>query len=147
MVADATSASAFFSGSDELGVYARVSIDPKVFSETAVLKTAYWFTDQYYLYLAGNRDTGLLDVEFRLKQGDSVEKLKAVCGEFMNGILDQAVRQRVLQETTSLRDTLLKKAFFDAKAPLPQGTVSDESRLAQGGQSYRDDPVKAGRQD
>ncbi len=144
---DAASASAYFSGSDELGVYARVSVDPKVFSETAILKTAYWFTDQYYLYLANNSDTGLLDVEFRLKQGDSVDMLKAACGEFWNGMLDQAVRQRVLEETASLRDTLLKKAFFEAKAPLPQQAVSDESHLPHAGQSYHEDSIKAGLQD
>jgi His-Xaa-Ser system protein HxsD len=146
-MADAASASAFVSGSDELGVYARVSVDPKVFSETAILKTAYWFTDHYYLYLASNRDTGFLDVEFRLKEAGSVERLRAACGEFWNAMLDQAVRQRVLEETAPLRDTLLKKAFFEAKAPLPHGLVSDESHLPKAGQAYREDPVKAGRQD
>lgn len=146
-MSEAASASAFFCGSDELGVYVRVSVDPKVFSETAILKTAYWFTDQYYLFLAHNRDTGLLDVEFRLKQGDSVEKLRAACGEFWNGLLDQAVRQRVLEETAAVRETLLRKAFFEAKAPLPKGTSSDESHLPTTGQTYLDDPVKADRQD
>ncbi len=146
-MADAPSASAFESGSDSLGVYVRVSVDPKVFSETAILKTAYWFTDHYYLYLANNRVTGLLDVEFRLKLGDDIEKLKAACGEFWNGMLDQAVRQRVLDETAPVRDTLLKKAFFEAKLPLPAGVVSNETHLPAGAQSYHDDPVAAGRQD
>jgi len=143
----APSASAFESGSDSLGVYVRVTVDPKVFSETAILKTAYWFTDQYYLYLANNRATGLLDVEFRLKQGDDIGKLKAACGEFWNGMLDQAVRQQVLQETAPVRDTLLKKAFFEAKLPVPAGVVSNETHLPTGAQSYQDDPVAAGRQD
>src|SRR5471030_1729315 len=102
-MADAPSASAFESGSDSLGVYVRVSVDPKVFSETAILKTAYWFTDQYYLYLSNNRATELLDVEFRLKQGDDIAKLKVACGEFCNAMLDQAVRQRVLDETAPVR--------------------------------------------
>jgi len=144
---DAASASAFVSGSDELGVYVRVNVDPKVFSETAVLKTAYWFTDQYYLFVANNRDTGLLDLELRLKQGESLEQLKAACGEFWNKLLDQEVRQRVLTETSPIREQLLKKAFFEARAPVPPGTVSDESRLPRQGENYSDDPVRAGRQD
>jgi His-Xaa-Ser system protein HxsD len=146
-MADAPSASAFESGSDSLGVYVRVSVDPKVFSETAILKTAYWFTDQYYLFLANNRATELLDVEFRLKQGDDIGKLKAACGEFWNGMLDQAVRQRVLEETAPVRDTLLKKAFFEAKLPLPAAIASNETHVPAGAQSYHDDPVAAGRQD
>ena len=146
-MADAPSASAFVSGSDSLGVYVRVSVDPKVFSEAAILKTAYWFTDQYYLYLANNRATGLLDVEFRLKQGDDVEKLKTACGEFWNGMLDQAVRQRVLEETSGVRDTLLKKAFFEAKLSPPAGVVSKETHLPAGAQGYAADAVKIGQQD
>ena len=145
-MAEAASASAFQSGSDELGVYARANVDPKVFSETAILKTAYWFTDQYYLFIAKNPVTGLFDVEFRLKQGDSLDKLKAACGEFWNNILDQEVRQKVLSETAGVRDTLIKKAFFEARAVLPKGTVSNESSLPHPEQSYHDDPVRAGRQ-
>ena len=144
---EAASASAFFSGSDELGVFARVSVDPNVFSEVAILKTAYWFTDQHYLFLSKNKSSGLLDVEFRLKQGDAIEQLKTACGEFWNNLLDQEVRQKVLLETAPLRDTLLKKAFLEAKAPLPRGIASDESHLPQAGQSFHDDPVGAGRAD
>lgn len=139
------SASAFQSGSDALGVFARVSIDPKVFSEIAILKAVYWFTDQHYIFVTKNLDTGLFEIEFRLKQGDSLDKLKAVCYEFWNNVLDQEVRQKVLSETTEIRDTLIKKAFFDARALLPKSAISDESRLPQSGQSYNDDPVRAGR--
>lgn len=145
--AEAASASAFFTDSDELGVFARVSVDPNVFSEVAILKTAYWFTDQYYLFLAKNKSSGLLEVEFRLKQGDSLDQLKTACGEFWNNLLDQEVRQKVLLETAPLRDTLLKKAFLEAKSPLPPGIISDESHLPQAGQVFRDDPVGAGRAD
>ena len=145
--AEAASASAFFRGSDELGVFARVSVDPNVFSEVAILKTAYWFTDEYYLFLAKNKGNGLIDVEFRLKQGDSLDQLKTACGEFWNNLLDQEVRRKVLLETAPLRDTLLKKAFLEAKAPLPPGIASDESHLPLVGQVFHDDPVGARRAD
>lgn len=140
----ATSASAYRCGSDDLGVFVQVSVDPVVYSETAILKTAYWFTDFFYLFLAKNRDTGLLDVELRLKEGDAVEKLNAACGEFWNRLLDQEVRQMVLGETSAVRDALITKAFFEAKKPMPAVIVSDESRLPNTGQSYLEDPVRAG---
>ena len=146
-MAEAASASAFESGSDGLGVFTRVSVDPKVFSEAAILKTAYWFTDQHYLFVAKNPSTGMFDVEFRLKEGDSLDKLKAACGEFWNNMLDQEVRQKVLGETATMRDTLIKKAFFEARAALPEAVVSDESHLTQPAQSYHDDPVRVSQQD
>ncbi len=148
MSPDAASASAFREGSDELGVYVRVSVDANVFGQTAVLKTAYWFTDHHYLFLAFNPSTGLLDVEFRPKNPNpSLDSLKAACGEFWNHLLDQAVRQKVLEETSAVRDALLRKAFFEAKASLPPGIVSNEVRLPNSGQTSRDDPVGAGSQD
>jgi His-Xaa-Ser system protein HxsD len=138
------SASGFRCGSDELGVFAQSSVDPTVFSETAILKTAYWFTDKFYVFLAKNFETGLLDIEFRLKQGEDTEQLKIACGEFSNYLLDQEVRQKVLLETSGIRDALIKKAFVDARIPPPLNTICNESYRVGQGQSYLQDPVRAG---
>jgi His-Xaa-Ser system protein HxsD len=119
----AISFSQFSGGSDELGPFVRISIDPTVFSETAVLKTAYWFTDQYYVFIAKDRSSGLVGVELRAKSGSSVDSLKGAVGEFSNQLLDYDVRQRVFAETSAVRDTLIKKAFFEAKAPPPPGLL------------------------
>lgn len=140
----ATSASAYRCGSDDLGAFVQMSVDPEVFSETAILKTAYWFTDFYYLYLSKDNNTGMVDVELRLKEGNDAGKLKAACGEFWNKLLDQEVRQKVLSETSAVRDALITKAFFEAKKPMLPNIVSNESRLPKDGQSYIDDPVRAG---
>lgn len=134
----------FHAGTDSLGAYATANVDTEVYGETVLLKTAYWFTDQYYLFLTADKNNNSINVEFRLKQGDSVEKLKEACAEFCNSLLDQSVRQRVLEETSAIRDSLIRKAFFEGKAPNPKEVISDETHLAQTGQSYRDDPVKAG---
>jgi len=144
---EGASTSAFVSGADDLGVFTRVSVDPSFFSDVAILKTAYWFTDKYYVFLAKNRASGFVDVEFRLKEGDSLDYLTAACGEFWNSLLDQEVRQKILLETASVRDTLLKKAFFEGKARLPSGTVSDESHLPEAGELFRDDRVGSTRPD
>ena len=125
----ATSASAFKAGSDELGVFAQLSVDPNVFSETAIFKTAYWYTDQYYLYFARDSSTRHLYVEFRLKEGEDVEVLKAACGEFANKLLDFQLRESVVAQTAAVRDTLIKKAFFEAKSALPRSSASNESLL------------------
>ena len=130
----ATSASAFRAGSDELGVYAQVSVDPNVFSDTAIFKTAYWFTDQYYIYFARDTDTHRFHVEFRLKQTkDDPEKLKAACGEFCNKLLDYQLRETVLVQTAAVRETLVRKAFFEAKATLPTPATSNEAMLPHPG--------------
>lgn len=133
------SLSEFIIGQDKLGSYARICIDPNLYTLTAIFKAAYWFTDQCYLFLA-NRSPNV-EVEFRLKQGDSSDELKNICGQFLNNLLDQSVRQRVLEETSGIRDTLLKKAFFDAKASIAKDLTSDESHVPSTQQSYNDDPI------
>lgn len=133
------------SGEDGLGVFVQVDVDTAVYSETAVLKTAYWFTDSHYLFLSRLPGGTVLTVELRQKQGTSLVELQAACGEFANRLLDAEVRQRVLAETSNVRDTLIRKAFFEAKAPLPKGVLSDESRNAQPGQTEHGDPVGAAR--
>lgn len=139
MTEQVTSLSEFVIGSDELGSYARVSVNPSLYTPTAIFKTAYWFTDQCYLYLA--KRAFMVEVEFRLKSGDSTDALKKVCGDFLNNLLDQSVRQKVLEETSGIRDTLLKMAFFDVKASIAQGVVSDESHVPGARQSFKDDPL------
>jgi His-Xaa-Ser system protein HxsD len=125
----ATSATAFMAGSDHLGDYAQVRVDPRVFSDTAIFKTAYWFTDRYYLFLSRDTVSGLLTVEFRLKEVGDPAHLSTACGEFHNRLLDFALREKVLSQTSEVRDTLVRKAFFEAKAPLPATILSNESSL------------------
>ena len=139
------SSAAFSSGQDDLGIFVRISADTGVFSETAIYKTAYWFTDEYYLYLS-KKQANLLEIEIRPKNSKtSVDNLKDVCGAFMNYMLDQEVRQKVIQETAAVRETLIQKAFFEAKATLPNKVVSDESNIPGWDQSYKDDPIGIGR--
>ena len=44
---------------DALGDYARVSIDRQLYSDTAIFKTAYWFTDRFYVFLDPTPDNRL----------------------------------------------------------------------------------------
>lgn len=140
MSAQERSLSEYAVAEDDLGCYARVSVDPNLYSPTVIFKTAYWFTDQCYLYLA--KRASKIEVEFRLKSGDSSDDLKKICGQFLNSLLDQSVRQKVLEETAGIRDTLLKKAFFDARVSVEKELVSDESHIPDIQQSFKDDPLK-----
>jgi His-Xaa-Ser system protein HxsD len=144
-MSEEASVAGFRSGEDELGPFVQFDVDTSVYSETAVLKTAYWFTDSHYLFLSRLPRGTVLTVELRQKQGTSLADLQAAGGEFANRLLDAEVRQRVLAETSNVRDTLIRKAFFEAKAPLPKGVLSDESRIAQPGQTEQGDPVGATR--
>lgn len=107
---------------DDLGEYATISVDTRVFSEASILKTAYWLTDDYYIYLSRpHKDPAVLILaELRQKESseNSRDDLEAACRKFCNNLIDQEVRQIVQLETSTLRDSLVKKAFFEGR-PLP----------------------------
>ena len=129
------------SGIDELGVYAWVCVDPFVFPQVAVLKTAYWFTDRFYLYLSRTAD-GRLRIELRQKTAGDTEELVSACREFCNSLLDQTVRQQVLHETATVREALIRKAFFDVQNPeAAVAAQANEAHVPQKHQSYQDDPL------
>jgi len=102
---------------DDLGEYATICVDTRVFSEASILKTAYWLTDEYYIYLTRDKKDPevRLIAELRLKElsESSLNLLETACRKFGNQLIDQEVRQFVQTETSVLRDTLVKKAFFE----------------------------------
>jgi His-Xaa-Ser system protein HxsD len=130
---------------DELGAVARVLVDTSVYSKTAVFKTAYWYTDRCYLFLSTTDDPAdTIQVEVRPKEEASRDELVALCREFCNSLIDQQVRQDVIAETGSIRETLVKKAFFEG-GKHPDSLRSKEDDIPAEGQSYEDDPLKIGR--
>jgi His-Xaa-Ser system protein HxsD len=102
---------------DDLGECATICVDTRVFSEASILKTAYWLTDEYYIYLSRDKKEPaiILSAELRLKEPseNSRNLLAIACRKFSNQLIDQEVRQFVQTETSVLRDTLVKKAFFE----------------------------------
>ena len=115
--------------SDLFGDFARVSIDRSLYSDDAIFKTSYWFTDSFYLYLDAPQH-GRVTVELRAKGPTTAEALERACSEFCNSLIDFRVRQIVLAETIPIREALILKAFAEGvSTPGLAGAVSNESHL------------------
>ena len=120
-------------------------IDTAVYSKAAIFKTAYWYTDRFYLFLDRDAEAALR-VEIRPKALEPKPDLVRSCREFCNALIDQEVRQHVLAETGEVRDVLLRKAFGEGKQHLdPTKLASDESRRPSKDQIDQDDPIKIAR--
>ena len=128
-------------GADALGASADLDVDLTVYPLTAVLKTAYWFTDRFFLYL--HRPEGVLDrvlVEIRSKErGVGRDALIEACSDFANGLVDQAVRQLVLAETSGVRDALVRKAFGEGRTHGDPDAFADPRAVAAAG-TFDSDP-------
>ena len=137
---------ALVSEQDELGTLARVQIDSSIYCLVAIFKTAYWFTDKFYVFLARGSEPDFITVELRPKEDNPDFDLERSCREFCNSLVDQQVRQDVIQETGEVRDTLLRKAFGEGqKHANPDLLVEDNSNIPTSDMHYPDDPLKVGK--
>jgi His-Xaa-Ser system protein HxsD len=147
VTADLQNADPIAWATDSLGTIACLSVNTSVYSKTAVFKTAYWYTERCYLFLSKPLDLpDTIQVEIRPKSTVSKDELIAMCREFANNLIDQQVRQEVIAETGSVRDALIKKAFFEGSHHLhPDKLSSNEQYASTADQSYKNDPLKIAR--
>ena len=109
-----------------------LSVDESIYSRDAVLRTSYWFTDRCYLFIS-RPERGTLIVSMRLKESKPTldkpvpDLLETVAGEFQNALLDQQLRIDIEQQTRTVRELLIAKAFSEAGVmdDLPPGTFRD----------------------
>jgi His-Xaa-Ser system protein HxsD len=107
---------------DALGDYAHISIDRQLYSDTAIFKTAYWFTDRFYVFVDPTPDNRV-SIELRPKSASSHVDLQGACGEFCNSLVDYRVRGLVLNETSVVRDALVAKAFMEGIPKPAEGDI------------------------
>jgi His-Xaa-Ser system protein HxsD len=113
---------------DLLGSLGVITVDPAIYSENAIFKAAYWFTDKHYVFLE-RADSGAIKIELRNKPGSNAD-LATTCSEFCNSLVDFRVREIVNNETSGIRETLIKRAFLEGvPASGLTGAISDETHL------------------
>ncbi len=131
---------------DNLGAFATIHVNTGVYGKTAIFKTAYWYTDRCYLFLSKPDDAPeIIRVEVRPKGTIDREELVRLCREFCNSLVDQQVRQDVITETGSIRDSLVKKAFFEGTDNTGTRIDTDHKNVPEPNDSFSQDRLKIGR--
>jgi His-Xaa-Ser system protein HxsD len=85
-----------------------LTLDVKVYSLEAILKTAYWFTERAFLHLQ-YRDAQTIEVRLRAKLA-AVDP-DEIAGNFLNDLIDQRLRELVAVETEKTRDLIIAHAL------------------------------------
>ena len=86
----------------------RILYSKELYSKEALLKAAYHFTDNYYIYL-GVEDNSF-SVDFSTKDDSSIDS-DALQNQFKNEILAQVIHQSISTETSDLRKLLVARAL------------------------------------
>lgn len=120
---------------DLLGKKIIFSIDTNLFDINVIYKTAYWFTEKFYIFFKKQED--LIIVEARAKDEFKEIKLEQIAGEFSNSLLDFKLREKIFIETRSIRDSLVAKAFSEgAKTKDIEGINSNEKAIPKNFENF-----------
>lgn len=77
-----------------------------LYSQTAMLKAAYHFTDNYYVHLAVNAEFYTVTLTPKKESDSSLQQ-----EEFQNEILAQTIKEIVAADTKNLRTILMARAM------------------------------------
>lgn len=87
-------------------------IDKELYNKKTVFRTCYKFTDKTYIYIQSNEKHFI--VYFTKKDPNyAIEKISK---EFTNELLDQELRQLVLEDTQKVRDAIVSRALLSGQS-------------------------------
>lgn len=109
----------------------RILYPKELYSKEALLKAAYHFTDNYYIYLGVEGDSFFVDFSAK---GNAAIDSDMLQNQFKNEILAQVIHQSISSETSDLRKLLVARALsstmVDEEENTPDSkpeTMSEES--------------------
>ena len=91
------------------------NISDELFPLDAVYGAAYLFVDRCWLFLS-RPDAASVGVHLKTKDEATEADLEALAGEFANELLNQALRVRVGESTSTIREYTMARAFFTTPA-------------------------------
>ena len=108
-------------------------VDSRQFSREAVLRAAYWFSNELYIELPVSNSEHSFEVVLRSKclrptlENPSPAALDELASEFRNALIESELRIQVQRETSPVRELILAKAFAEAGVleSSPPGSFSD----------------------
>jgi His-Xaa-Ser system protein HxsD len=111
---------------------ATVYLDPRIYTREAILRASYWFTDVAHIH-APESPNNRLAIHISLKQpkptlgNPDPPTIKEVVSAFCNSIIDFELRRQVEDETASVRQLILAKAFSESGVleDEPPGAIAD----------------------
>lgn len=83
-----------------------IRVDKYLYSKNVLLKTAYSFTDRYYIHLDSNEKEYVVKIIAKSGQNNP-----AVQNQFNNELIFQATREMISEQTKTIRELILARSF------------------------------------
>lgn len=94
--------------------FAAVTLPAKLYSLECIFGAAFIYLDRAYIRLEEGAKKG---VQVLIKGRDQLDDagLEALCGEFLNELVNQSIRQEISKSNNKLREYIVAKALFSAE--------------------------------
>ncbi len=103
---------------DDLHTTARICLDKKTYSKSAVLKVSYWLSKDLWFEMNEGNDHYLLTVRLRAPTPSlaqpRVKNIDEWMPEIFEALVDFQLRAEVQAETASIREIIIAKAFAES---------------------------------
>lgn len=86
-------------------------VDRHLYSDEAIFRTCYLFTDRCYLFL---EQAGIDNLVVRFRRRNTTADLTEIIGAFENELISQRLRVSLGHETAGIRRLIVERAFADA---------------------------------
>lgn len=122
---------------NELGTFGKCILSKSAYSSEILTKVAYNFTDESYVFISEDNHNYL--VNLTLINENTKKSVRELCGNFLNELVDQEMRQIVLNETGKIRETIISAAFSEAAKGL--SPVISQPNVPKAKHSYVNDKM------
>jgi len=102
------------------------SINELVYPLGVIMKTAYIFIDEFYIFI-DYFETNNIQVELKPKKSVSASKLEDTMGEFYNELLNQTIRLEIYSKTKGIRELIFARALHSASIQIDESQVFQNS--------------------
>jgi His-Xaa-Ser system protein HxsD len=98
-------------GQNSLGEFFLLPLDKDIYSTEAIMKTCYAFTDDYFIHVIKTKPESVNVCFYNKNESDDASNIKTVVGRFLHLLHENQLRQIILQETQTLHEEIVRKAF------------------------------------
>lgn len=111
-------------GKNALGEFFMLSVNKEFYCQEAIMKSCYALTDDYFIHVVKltNDSTGI----YFYNKPENTHDIGSAAKKFLQLVNENQMRQIVLQETSSLHEEIIKKAFSPAVSLIDVQNESDD---------------------
>lgn len=105
-------------GQNALGEFFLLPLNKDIYSKEAIMKTCYAFTDDYYIHVIKTLPESASICFYNKAENKTAQDIKQAVKAFLHLLHENQLRHILLQETQTLHEEIVRKAFAPAASLL-----------------------------